>query len=184
MKKHQHSSLDPNRRRFLKASFVGGLLVAGYKGQEWFRFIDVSNRTVPARALTMWEKVADVMLDGMLPIEPVERKVAMKELLDSITTSHSMMQESLYGEVQWMYRLLTATATRGLTAGMWSGWEDASKEEVAEFIKDWSESDDNNKVAAFRALKEICIGNWFGLPRSWSQIHYPGPPFGHRSKAA
>lgn len=169
------------RRRFIRGSIVGGLLIAGYKGQEWFRFIDVSNRTVTPRVMVMWEKLADVFLDGLLPEEPTARKQAMKELLNSIQTGHTFMQDTLYGEVQWMYRLITAPATRGLTAGMWSGWDDASKEDVTSFINEWSNSDDELKIAAFRGLKEMCLGNWFGLSRSWDALQYPGPPFGHRS---
>jgi hypothetical protein len=62
-------------------------------------------------------------------------------------------------------------------AGLTSPWEEASVEDVSTFLTRWRTSRFDLMRAGYQALTQLIQAAWYGNPRSWGAIGYPGPPF-------
>ena len=65
---------------------------------------------------------------------------------------------------------------RVLVAGLWPSWDEAGAEDIAGFLARWKESRFDLLRSAYLGLHELIIAAWYGNPRAWPRIGYPGPP--------
>jgi hypothetical protein len=61
-------------------------------------------------------------------------------------------------------------------AGVASPWHEAGVDEVAAFLDRWSASGWALKRSAYGALHQLITAAWYGNPKAWPAIGYPGPP--------
>jgi hypothetical protein len=59
---------------------------------------------------------------------------------------------------------------------VWSPWPEATRESIAAFLVGWRTSRFALLRSAYGALHQIILGAWYGNPRAWPAIGYPGPP--------
>lgn len=126
-----------------------------------------------ARAILV--AIIPVMLDGALPIGPGAAG-ARDEALAGAGEAIAGLPPSLRRELDQLFALLSFAPTRCIVAGMWSPWPDASRESVAAFLGHWRDSRFALLRSAYEALHQIVLGAWYGNPRAWGAIGYPGPP--------
>ena len=173
------TSLRFSRRTLLKVGVAGAaaLLLA-----RWFyaatsppRTTDASFSALDASARSIVAAIVPVLLEGALPTGN-EAIAARADVLAGVDRAIAGLPAPVRSELDRLFALLAFTPTRCLMAGVWSPWQDASRESVAAFLDNWRHSRFALPRAGYRALHQIIFGAWYGNPRAWTRMGYPGPP--------
>jgi hypothetical protein len=67
-------------------------------------------------------------------------------------------------------------AGRRILAGVRPAWRDASDDDVAAFLERWRTNRWLLLRSAYDGLHQLVLAAWYGNPRAWPAIGYPGPP--------
>jgi hypothetical protein len=173
------TSLHITRRTLLKAGVAG---VAALVLTRWlYTTVSAPPRTAAsdaaldtdARAILI--AIIPVILDGALPNGP-DAAAARDEALAGAGQAIAGLPPSVRSELDQLFALLAFAPTRCIVAGVWSPWPVASRESVAAFLGHWRDSRFALLRSAYEALHQIVLGAWYGNPRAWGAIGYPGPP--------
>lgn len=171
-----------DRRMFLKVGVAGSAVLlfnrwlpparaaepAAVAGQVFANLTDAD-----AAALT---RIVPVMLSGALPSDHGEQNAAIGEIIRGVDLTIGYQPPRVRGEIRDLFGLLTHTVTRALIAGIWTSWENASNQDVQAFLASWRDSRLGMLRSAYIGLNNLIVGSWYGNPKSWRRIGYPGPP--------
>jgi hypothetical protein len=170
------------RRTFLVVGLAGGAtLAAAY----WLRGTrergPVSGANAPLAALdpaapAIIAAIVPVVLDGALPADPADRHAAVTETVANVARAVSGLAPAAQKELAELFSLLGLPPTRVALAGVTTPWADASPEAVAAFLERWRTSHWMLLRSAYDALHQLVLAAWYGNPRAWPSIGYPGPP--------
>ena len=170
------------RRTFLVAGLAGGAtLAAAY----WLRGArnrgPASGASAPLAALdpaapAIIAAIVPVLLDGALPDDPAARAAAVTETVAHVARAVSGLAPAAQQELAELFSLLSLPPTRVALAGVKTPWVDASPEAVAAFLERWRTSGWMLLRSAYDALHQLILAAWYGNPRAWPSIGYPGPP--------
>ena len=175
MNKHFNS----HRRHFLKVGLLGSatLTVAACSS--------IGSREAEKCPDCLWlqhddrhllHAIIPVMLAGALPLEVVERKKAIDEIIIGFDLSVSHFPKTVRDEIEQLLWVLEFPLTRSLIAGVWSSWRNTNETSVKALLTNWQNSDFDLLRVGYTALHDLIAGAWYANPRSWQRIHYPGPP--------
>ena len=180
-----HTTLDllrPSRRQLLKAGVLGcaalafASLAARARAQGAaqplagdFAFLTPEDRVIVAA-------IAPVMLAGALPAGGAARQSAEAEVVEGVDRAISGLAPATQAELRQLFDLLGLGIARVLVAGLWPSWDEAGAEDIAGFLARWKESRFDLLRSAYLGLHELIIAAWYGNPRAWPRIGYPGPP--------
>jgi len=117
------------------------------------------------------------VLANALPSDATERKLAIGEVVAAFDRAVAGLSPAVQSEIADLLGLLHFAPTRVALAGLTSPWEDASVEDVNTFLTRWRTSRFDLMRAGYQALTQLIQAAWYGNPRSWGAIGYPGPPF-------
>ena len=134
-----------------------------------------SSAALGSDAQAILAAIIPVILDGALPVGP-DAAGACDEALAGTGEAIAGLPPSARRELDQLFALLAFAPTRCIVAGVWSPWPNASRESVAAFLGHWRDSRFALLRSAYEALHQIVLGAWYGNPRSWGAIGYPGPP--------
>jgi hypothetical protein len=115
------------------------------------------------------------MLEGALP-GGLERTAAIRETVDGVGRAIAGLPPATRTELEHLFALLAIPVGRRVFAGVEAPWREASQAEVERFLEAWRTSGWSLKRSAYDAFHQLVIAAWYGNPRSWSAIGYPGPP--------
>ena len=169
------------RRSFLK---IGALTVAAIGLGGWFasyladrnaRAVLGAGATLGAQAQTMLAKLADAVLDGALPSDAAQRAKAIATVVDTADKAVAGLPLYLQKEVQELFSMLGAAPTRALLIGQWSGWADATREDVASMLTGLRQSSVALRRVVYMSLRDMVTGSYYADTGTWEQIGYPGP---------
>ena len=178
---HQDVAEPSGRRSFLK---VGALTVAAIGLGGWFasyladrnaRAVLGAGATLGAQAQTMLAKLADAVLDGALPSDASQRAQAIAKVVDTADKAVAGLPLYLQKEVQELFSMLGAAPTRALLIGQWSGWADATREDVASMLTGLRQSSVALRRVVYMSLRDMVTGSYYADTGTWEQIGYPGP---------
>lgn len=134
-----------------------------------------SDAALGSDASAILAAIIPVILDGALPVGP-DAPGARDEALAGAGQAIAALPPSVRRELDQLFALLAFAPTRCIVAGVWSPWPDASRESVAAFLGHWRDSRFALLRSAYEALHQIVLAAWYGNPRAWGAIGYPGPP--------
>lgn len=120
--------------------------------------------------------VAPVLLAGALPSDPQLRGDALRETLMAIDGAVAGLAPRAQGELNDLFGLLALAPARWSLAHTTASWPDASRDEVERFLERLRDSRIGLLRAAYDALHQLVMAAWYGSPRAWPAIGYPGPP--------
>ena len=170
------------RRTFLVVGLAGGAtLAAAY----WLRGASERGPVFgPNAALAALDLAAPaiiaaivpVMLDGALPAAPADRRAAVTETVAGVARAVSGLAPAAQKELAELFSLLGLAPVRFALAGVQAPWADARPEAVAAFLERWRTSGWMLLRSAYDALHQLVLAAWYGNPRAWPAIGYPGPP--------
>jgi len=167
------------RRTFLVVGLAGGAtLAAAYwlrrtGGHDSVSAADASLAALDPAAPAIVAAIVPVMLDGALP---ADRHTAVTETVANVARAVSGLAPNVQKELGELFSLLGLPPTRIALAGVMAPWADASPEAVAAFVERWRTSRWMLLRSAYDALHQLVLAAWYGNPRAWSSIGYPGPP--------
>lgn len=171
----------PRRRSFLK---IGAVAVAAIGVGGWFAsyLTDKNARAVlgagaklDAQAQTMLAKLADAVLDGALPKDAGQRAQAIAKVVDTADKAVAGLPPNLFKEVQDLFAMLGAAPTRALLIGQWTGWADASRQDVSNMLTGLRQSSVELRRVVYMSLRDMVTGSYYANSGTWEQIGYPGP---------
>jgi len=136
----------------------------------------VGYRVLDARSSGVVTALVPAVLHGTLPEAGPERAAAIREVVEAFDRAVSGLSPAVQGEIGDLLGLLRYAPTRIVFAGIGSSWEEASVESVSAFLARWRESRFDLLRAGYQALTQLLQAAWYGNPRAWPAIGYPGPP--------
>lgn len=170
--------MNISRRTFIVTGTVGAVALAT---AAWLRGPHAPPPAMPRRALdadaeAIFGAVAPVLLAGAWPEDPVAQASARQDTLAGIDTAVAGLPPSSRKELAGLVALLSLPPVRLGLAGLHTPWHDASPREVRRFLDRCRDSSFLTLRAAYDALHALVFAAWYGNPRSWPAIGYPGPP--------
>lgn len=175
----QPNSTRISRRTLLKAGLAGGaaLLLARwlYTTTSGPSPAVKSGPALEPDARAIIAAIIPVLLDGALP-SGADEKPARADVLAAVEQVIAGLPPATRKELDQLFSLLAFAPTRCLVAGVWSPWQQATRESITSFLARWRDSRFALLRSAYGALHQIVLGAWYGNPRSWPAIGYAGPP--------
>jgi hypothetical protein len=177
----RHSTPERSRRSFLKLGAVA-LAVIGAGG--WFasyltdrgaRAVLDGSATLDAQAQTMLAKLADAILDGALPTEATARASAIAKVVGTADQAIAALPPHMVKEVKDLFALLGLAPARALLIGQWTGWADATRDDVARMLTGLRHSSVDLRRVVYMSLRDMVAGSYYSSPDTWEQVGYPGP---------
>ncbi len=167
-----------SRRRFIAAGVLGAAALAA---AGWWKGARAAPAAAPARVLdadaqAIMAAILPVLLAGALPAEPAGRASALAETLAAVDVAVAGLPPAAQGEVAQLFALLALPPARVALAGIASPWPQASEGDVRRFLERFRTSPWTLLRAAYAALHQLSFAAWYGNPRAWPAIGYPGPP--------
>jgi hypothetical protein len=170
-------SVKLSRRRFLQLGLAGaGAFLLVRTAYLSLAPASGENALGDASARAFFAALAPVILAGALPEDAAERRIALEETQANIGAAIDGLPPFAQKELQDLISLLDMRLARGLLAGVWSSWEEASAESISGFLSGWRASRFKLLQSAYQALHQLVYAAWYGNPRSWNLIAYAGPP--------
>ena len=170
------------RRSFLVAGVAGGAaLAAAY----WLRGTrepapasgpNAALAALDADAPMIIAAIVPVILDGALPADAAARQAAVTETVANVARAVSGLGPAAQRELAELFSLLGLAPARIALAGVSTPWAQASPAAVAAFLERWRTSRWMLLRSAYDGLHQLVLAAWYGNPRSWPSIGYPGPP--------
>lgn len=170
------------RRTFLVAGLAGGATLAvaywlrGAHERDPVFGTDGTLAALDPAAPAIINAIVPVMLDGALPADPAAREAAVTETVANVARAVSGLPPAAQKELAELFSLLSLPPTRVALAGVNTPWADASPDAVAAFLDRWRTSGWMLLRSAYDALHQLVLAAWYGNPRAWRAIGYPGPP--------
>jgi hypothetical protein len=164
------------RRTFLTVGIAGAATLAAAGWLASALRTSSGKRALNDDARAIVAAIVPAMLDRALPERSADRAAAVAETVDGVDRAIQGLPPSARAELGQLFALLGLTPARRAFAGVASPWADATRAEIDAFLNAWRSSGWALKRSAYDALHQIIFAAWYGNPRSWPDIGYPGPP--------
>ena len=161
------------RRTFLALGVTGSALAAA---AGWWTLSRRGSSTASSGANAILRAIVPAMLAGALPMDRAGRAAAIDETVAGVARAIEGLPPSAQHELSQLFALLDLDVARRAFAGVASPWNEAGEAEVGAFLTRWQQSGWALKRGAYDALHQLLFAAWYGNPRSWALIGYPGPP--------
>jgi hypothetical protein len=172
-----------SRRTFVAAGVAGAAALAAawwLRGRHAVDMTTVSTDQSPmvmdADASAIIAAIVPVMLAGALPVETKSRAEAIRETVAGVDRTVIGLPPAAQKELAQLFALLAFTPGRLALARISAPWDQASPDEVADFLERWRNSGFTLLRSAYDALHQLIFAAWYGNPVSWAAIGYGGPP--------
>ena len=172
-------ALQPSRRSFLKLGAIGLAAVVG-GGYIAARITDGSAdpllpqaANLSAEVQQMLYRVFDGVLHGMLP-QGREQELLTKTV-GALDYGISGLPPHIQKELTGLLSLLAFAPVRFALIGRWSGWPNATREDVTALMNDLKGSDKDLQRLIYITLHDLATSSFYGLEESWELVGYPGP---------
>jgi len=173
------TSSSISRRTLLKAGIAGGaaLFFARwlYTTTSTPAIADTRFVVLDARARAIVSAIVPVLLEGALPASPLA-DAARAEVVVNVDQAIAGLPPEARAQIEQLFALLAFGPSRCLVAGVWSTWPAASPASIAAFLASWRDSRFLLLRSAYAAMHQLITAAWYGSPRAWPAIGYPGPP--------
>lgn len=118
--------------------------------------------------------VIPVMLDGAVTAEKISN--AADATLHSLDTGLAHLSPSMLKLTRQLFDVLTLGITRGPLTGVWGSWENASADDIRQFLDRWENSSLDLLQQGHSSLLQMVMMAWYSRAEAWAHCGYPGPP--------
>ncbi|QGA52628.1 twin-arginine translocation pathway signal protein [Pseudomonas brassicacearum] len=124
--------------------------------------------------LPFLRSVIPVMLDGAVAVGQVP--AAIDATLLSLDSSLAHLSPAMLKLTRQLFDVLTLGITRGPLTGVWGSWENASVDDIRQFLGRWENSSLDLLQQGHNSLLQLVMMAWYVRPEAWAHCGYPGPP--------
>ena len=168
--------MNRSRRTFLVTGTLGAAALAT---AEWLRLAPAAR--VPGRGLdadgsAVVRAITPALLAGALPGEPGARAEALRETVANVDAAIAGLPPEAQSELAQFFTLLRFAPARIVLAGLRADWPDATPADIEAVLQRWRTSRVALLRSAYDGLHQLVLASWYGNPRAWDAIGYPGPP--------
>ncbi|MGP4845167.1 hypothetical protein ACTXGQ_13610 [Marinobacter sp. 1Y8] len=186
---HNDGSATLNRRGFLRLGLGSATLLAG--ASLTANLSGCSSSDAPAAAktpsgyhyqfltaddLTLFQALLPAIVGPSMPSEQARQHTAIEGTLQNIDSGIVHFSRANQLQLRQLLDLLNGSFTRITLARMWPSWEEASTDDVSQFLARWRDSSIGLFNNGYIALIKITNVAFYGNPAHWDVSHYPGPP--------
>jgi hypothetical protein len=172
-----------DRRQFLKLSLASSVALAstsavvGLTGcSESAPLADSGWLVLRESDRSLFSALMPVMLKGAFPTDADAKAKATQACLQYLDKAIYGLGSANAKQLTDLFNLLNFTPTRGMLAGVWRSWENASEEDIDNFLHRWRNSSLGLLNLGYNGLNKLVCAVWFGQPQAWPQVGYPGAP--------
>ncbi|BCD85991.1 hypothetical protein PSm6_23980 [Pseudomonas solani] len=168
-----------SRRSLLKVGLFGSafLATAGVTAT-----LSGCSASVPANGLAILRDsdlpflraLIPVMLDGAVSAEQMPQAVA--GTIQSLDYALDRLSPEMLKLTVQLFDVLAQPITRGPLTGVWGSWENASAEDVSNFLHRWQNSFIGLLKMGHASLLQLVMMAWYSRQEAWAHCGYPGPP--------
>ncbi|CAI8791285.1 twin-arginine translocation pathway signal protein [Pseudomonas sp. IT-P4] len=115
-----------------------------------------------------------VMLEGAATTERMPE--AVEGTLKSLDYNLAHLSPEMLKLTQQLFDVLGMAVTRGPLTGIWGSWENASADDIRQFLNRWENSSLSLLRMGHSSLLQLVMMAWYGRKESWAHCGYPGPP--------
>jgi len=166
--------MNPSRRTFLVTGGLGAVALAA-GGWLHVRSGGARSGALGADGRTVIAAMVPAFLAGALP-DDVTRPRAIAETVDAVEGAVAGLPPATQAELAQLFGLLAFAPARLALAGLATDWPSAPTEAVAATLARWQGSRLSLLRSAYDGLHQLVLAAWYGNPRAWPAIGYPGPP--------
>jgi len=163
------------RRRLLQLGLGAGAVfaLAGTAALAWRPGLDAGRLSAGARAI--FQKVAEVVLDGSLPTEPAARQRALAAHVERVQATIHGLPLATRHELSMLLGLLDTAPGRLGMLGVATPWEALPAAALADALNQMRTSRVQLRQQAYSALRELTNASYFAERGTWQLLGYPGP---------
>lgn len=115
-----------------------------------------------------------VMLEGAVAVDRMS--AAVDGTLVNLDNALNHLSPEMLKLTQQLFDVLGMAVTRGPLTGIWGSWENASAEDIRNFLSRWENSYLSLLRMGHASLLQLVMMAWYTRPESWAHCGYPGPP--------
>ncbi|MDF9903930.1 hypothetical protein QF017_005305 [Pseudomonas laurylsulfatiphila] len=115
-----------------------------------------------------------VMLDGAVTSGRMPE--AVEGTLKSLDYNLAHLSPEMLKLTRQLFDVLGMAVTRGPLTGIWGSWENASADDIRQFLDRWENSSLSLLRMGHSSLLQLVMMAWYGRKESWAHCGYPGPP--------
>ncbi|MCU7647916.1 twin-arginine translocation pathway signal protein [Pseudomonas piscis] len=115
-----------------------------------------------------------VMLEGAVAVDRMS--AAVDGALANLDNALNHLSPEMLKLTQQLFDVLGMAVTRGPLTGIWGSWENASAEDIRNFLSRWENSYLSLLRMGHASLLQLVMMAWYTRPESWAHCGYPGPP--------
>ena len=115
-----------------------------------------------------------VMLNGAVTSERMPE--AVEGTLKSLDYNLAHLSPEMLKLTRQLFDVLGMAVTRGPLTGIWGSWENASADDIRQFLDRWENSSLSLLRMGHSSLLQLGMMAWYGRKESWAHCGYPGPP--------
>ena len=173
-----------SRRTFLKIGVASACVLVAARVLDREVFVlgeargSLDLRTLSNKDAACIAALAGAVLKSILPDDAAARLVAINEVVEAFDRTVAGLSPAVQTEMEELLSLLTFSVTRRFVAGVSKPWDQASEQDVGNFLDGWRQSRFALLQQGYQALVRVIMACWYGNPLSWGKIGYTGPPFG------
>ncbi|MBD9465999.1 twin-arginine translocation pathway signal protein [Pseudomonas sp. Pdm06] len=124
--------------------------------------------------LAFLRAVIPVMLDGAVAVGQIP--AAIDATLGSLDRSLAHLSPAMLKLLHQLFDVLTLGVTRGPLTGVWGAWENASADDIRQFLARWENSSLDLLQQGHSSLLQLVMMAWYTQSEAWAHCGYPGPP--------
>jgi hypothetical protein len=130
--------------------------------------------TLRSADLLFLRALIPVMLDGA--VATGQMPAAVDATLQSLDASLDHLSPEMLKLTRQLFDVLGMAVTRGPLTGIWGSWENASAQDLRDFLARWQNSSLSLLRMGHSSLQQMVMMAWYTRAESWAHCGYPGPP--------
>jgi hypothetical protein len=168
--------MNRSRRVFLATGALGTVALAA---AGWLRVQPgerIGGSALDADGRAVLRAIVPALLVGALPADAALRAQSLDETIANVDAAIGGLSPAAQAELAELFALLGFAPTRVAFAGLTTHWPDATPLQVQSVLERWRTSRIALMRSAYDALHQLVLAAWYGNPRAWDAVGYPGPP--------
>lgn len=166
-------SMKTSRRAFLTTGVLGAAALATV---GWLRLRAPHGAGLSPDARTIVTALVPPFLAGALPAQSPARSEAIAATATNVERAIAGLPPAAQDELARLFALLAFAPARIAMGGPAGDWHAASANDVDAMLERWRTSRIALLRSAYDGLHQLVLAAWYGDPRAWDAIGYPGPP--------